>query len=305
MPVQVGVADWRLPVRGADAVVMAARAGADGVALDLGGSGRGPDLGAPGRVDRVSEACARTGIRPLALAANHLNDLGITAEPHSVTGRRVRRLVEHLLDTASALGAPLVIVPSFRSSSITNRTDLDLTAVMLSWAAREAAARGLILAHENVLSATDALWLARRVGSDALRFQLDTWNPVAAQLDVPGLVAALDGRWADQVHLKDGPPVTGRTPPLGQGVAEISATLAAFGALVASPVRALIVEGDYRSRADQQTLCADVSFARKMASGVPGLATPLGSDPRWRDRGMSDWDTPGRRSKHPMRRVRR
>ncbi|GLW93243.1 hypothetical protein Aglo03_40590 [Actinokineospora globicatena] len=49
---QIGLVDWRLPVSGPDAVVLAAELGVDGLQVDLGGPGRAPELDG---VDRLRE----------------------------------------------------------------------------------------------------------------------------------------------------------------------------------------------------------------------------------------------------------
>ncbi|GHF24339.1 sugar phosphate isomerase/epimerase family protein [Streptomyces fumanus] len=267
---RVGVTGWRLPAGGAEAVRLAARAGADGVQLDLGGPGRGAPLDGPAATEAVREAVAATGVELLALTANTLNDIGLTAAPGSADAAHARAVLVRLLDTARLLGVAQVFVPSFRRSAIDTPADLARTAAVLGWAAREAEARGLLLASENALPADRALELVDRVGSPAFRLLLDTYNLRAAGLDAARWTEATGLHLADQVHLKDG--VDGRPgPPLGAGDGRLEEVLAAYARTGPRP-RALVLENDYRD-GDPGPLDADLAWARRAADRLAARPT--------------------------------
>jgi sugar phosphate isomerase/epimerase len=254
----VGLAEWRLPAAGVEAVRLAAALGADGVQLDLGGPGRGEWIDAPGRIDALRAEAGHRNVRLLALAGNHFNDVGLTSAP-----RIVRPLLERLLDAAVALTVPLVFVPSFRRSAIDGPDAFDRTAQALRWAAARAEERDLVLANENVLTGERARALADAVGSPAFRLVLDTFNPVAAGLRADALVAALADLLADQIHLKDGPPDRGPSPLLGAGAGRLAETVDALHEHRVR-VRALVLENDYRD-GDAARLAADLAWARRRA----------------------------------------
>ncbi|MDH2427320.1 TIM barrel protein [Sphaerisporangium sp. TRM90804] len=256
----IGLAEWRLPRSGADAVRYGARVGAEGLQLDFGGPGRGEWADAPGRARALREASAATGVALLALAGNVLNDVGLAPAPGGPAEARVRRLLARLLDTARELAVPLAFVPSFRRGAIKGPAAFARTARTLAWAAAEAEARGLLLASENVLRVAGARALVEAVGSPAFRLVLDTFNPVHAGLDCARLVAGTAPWLADQVHLKDGPPPVGETPPLGRGSGRLEATLAALGRRRAR-VAALVLENDYRGGGADR-IAADLAWAR-------------------------------------------
>ncbi|WP_344056781.1 TIM barrel protein [Sphaerisporangium rubeum] len=263
-PPMVGLAEWRLPSSGAGALRLAAQAGADGMQVEFGGPGRGEWADAPGRVAVLREAASAANVRLLAVAGNVLNDVGLPAPPGGPAETRVRRLLTRLLDTARDLGVPLAFVPSFRRSAIDGPIAFTRTARALAWAAREAHARGLVLASENVLPEAAACRLVATVASPAFRLVLDTFNPVGAGLDPAGLTAGLAPALADQVHVKDGPPATGDTPPLGRGQGRLDATLAVLGRHRV-PVRALVLENDYRG-GREHLIAADLAWARTAAA---------------------------------------
>ncbi|MEV0640887.1 TIM barrel protein [Streptomyces sp. NPDC050619] len=256
----IGLAGWRLPGDHFDAVELAGGMGTDGVQLDLGGPGRGPWLDAAGTVDRLRDDCARYGVRPLAVAGNTLNDIGLNAPVGSQDALRARRILIRVLDTAVALGTPLAFVPSFRRSAIDDLRDLRRTAAVLSWAAREAQARGLLLANENGLDPRRARTLADEVAAPSFRLLLDTYNPRAAGLDVLALIEATHEWIAPQIHLKDGTNGVVTRELLGEGDGRVWEALAALQAQE-HPPEALILENDYRD-GDMTRLALDIERVR-------------------------------------------
>ncbi|MFD5465940.1 sugar phosphate isomerase/epimerase family protein [Kitasatospora sp. NPDC127059] len=257
-----GPAGWRLPAGHVDAVELAHRAGADGLQLDLGGPGRGPWLDAPGTLERILDACARHGVRPLAVAGNTLNDIGLHAPTGSQDALRARHVLIRVLDAAQALGAPLAFVPSFRRSAITDRPELARTATVLAWAAAEARARGLLLANENDLDPLRARDLVERVAADGFRLLLDTYNPRVAGVDAVALVEAVHPWLAPQVHLKDGTGGSVTQGLLGDGDGPVREALAALAAHGFTP-EALVLENDYRD-GDPARLARDLHRARTL-----------------------------------------
>ena len=268
---RIALADWRLPVRGEAAVDLAFRHRVPGLQFDLGGPRRGPWLDGPGQLTRLARTARCAGVAPLGLAGNVLNDIGLTAAEGTLDAGRVRAVLDRLLDAAGELGAPLVFVPSFRRSAIDGDRALLRTAEVLHAAARQAQARGLLLASENTLAPGAALRLAEQVASPAFRLLLDTYNPRAAGRDPRALVAAAGALLADQVHVKDGPDGDGCTPLLGDGDGDIAATLDAL-AEQAVPVRALVLENDHRG-GDPDRLAADLERLRALAERPRGRRT--------------------------------
>jgi L-ribulose-5-phosphate 3-epimerase len=259
----VALADWRLPVRGEEAVDLAHRHRVRALQFDLGGPGRGPWLDAPGRLARLARTARYAGVVPLAVTGNVLNDIGLTAPEGSPEAGRARDVLTRLLDAAEELGAPLVLVPSFRRSALDGERAFRRTVSVLRAAAGRAAARGLLLAGENALAPRDALRLVAEVASPAFRLLLDTYNPVAAGVDPVELVAVAGAHLADQVHVKDGPDGPDGTALLGDGDGGPAATL---GALVRHdvPVRAYVLENDHRG-GDADRLAEDLRRLRALA----------------------------------------
>ncbi|MCX5124676.1 sugar phosphate isomerase/epimerase [Streptomyces sp. NBC_00347] len=261
-----GLVDWRLPVRGEAAVDLAFQHRVEGLQFDLGGPGRGPWLDKPGTaggaVGRLRRTASAAGVTPLGVAANVLNDIGLTAAAGTLAAARVRSVIDRLLDVAWELGVPLVFLPSFRRSAIDGEAALMRTAEVLRWAAAQAQAHGLLLANENVLPAHQALRLVEEVGSPAFRLLLDSYNPVGAGIDVPDLVEATAPFLADQIHLKDGPGAASG-PLLGDGDGRVEETVDAVARHLPG-VHAVVLENDHRD-GDRTRLRADLERARALA----------------------------------------
>ena len=202
MSVSIGLADWRLPVNGPEGVYLAAEVGAEGIQLDLGGPERAPWLDNPQRLKAIQNAIADTGVHPLAVSANVMNDIGLCAKSGSPAAKDVLNIISRAIDAASALDVGLVFLPSFRRSEIINHAALIRTAEVLQWACTEAQRRGLLLATENVLTPHDLLKLIRLVDSVTLRVVLDTGNPLKVRQSPLGIVKVAAKWIAPQIHIK-------------------------------------------------------------------------------------------------------
>ncbi|WP_158843836.1 sugar phosphate isomerase/epimerase family protein [Saccharothrix deserti] len=262
---RIGLVDWRLPVSGPRAVVLAAELGADGIQLDLGGPGRAPWLDERERLRELRAVLADTGVVPLAVSANTLNDIGLTAADGTAAAERVRQVVDRALDVAVEIGAGLVFLPSFRRSAIDGPSALARTAEVLRWACAEARRRNLLLANENVLAPPDLRELIEQVGSPALRVVLDTGNLAVSGVDPVAVVREAGPVLADQVHVKsaaDRKPLTSADSAVVEALAEVGRA----GVVI----NALVLENDYRD-GDFVRVSADLDWLKaRFAIRSPG-----------------------------------
>jgi len=258
-PMNIGLADWRLPVSGRDAIYLAAEVGVEGIQLDLGGPGRSPWLDNPQTLKAISEALTETQVHLLAVSANVLNDIGLCAEPASSASREVRNIISRAIDTADTLGAGLVFFPSFRRSEITNQTELVRTAEVLHWACSQALQRGLLLATENVLNPDNLLKLIRMVNSANFRVVLDTGNPLKVGQSPLGVVKVAANLIAPQIHIK----VMDENSPLtcsDQIILDVINSLNNKESFVST----LVLENDYRDGVISR-LKSDICWLKKYA----------------------------------------
>ncbi|XUX70741.1 sugar phosphate isomerase/epimerase family protein [Agrobacterium sp. rho-13.3] len=252
-----------MPVSGPDAVLLAARLGADGIQLDLGGPGRTPWLDEADRLRALQSVLVETGVSPLAISVNVLNDIGLTAKEGTAAARQVRLLINRAFDVAVELGIRLVLVPSFRCSAIDTPLALASTARRLRWACAEAQKRDLLVATENVLAPIQLQQLMTRVGSPNLRVMLDTGNPRSVGLDPLSVLQAAGSMLADQIHIKN---PDGDTPLS----VEDPAILKTIEALrwTDFTIDALVLENDYRN-GELDRISADLGWLRLQTAAHP------------------------------------
>ncbi|GLW93244.1 sugar phosphate isomerase/epimerase family protein [Actinokineospora globicatena] len=253
---QIGLVDWRLPVSGPEAVLLAAELGVDGLQVDLGGPGRAPELDEPGRLRGLRSAFGDTGVAPLAVSVNVLNDIGLTAPEGTEGARRVRGVISRALDLAGSVGAGLVFLPSFRRSAIDGAQALARTVEVLRWACDEAGRRELLLANENVLTPDDLRELVRRVDSPSFRVVVDTGNIAVFGLTSAEVIDAAGPLVANQVHVKNADavkPLALEESPVVDALAELDRA--------GVTITALVLENDHRD-GDLARVAADLDWLR-------------------------------------------
>ncbi|MCM2453550.1 sugar phosphate isomerase/epimerase family protein [Agrobacterium vitis] len=254
--VRVGLVDWRLPVSGPLAVMLAAQLGVDGIQLDLGGPRRAPWLDEPKRLHELQLTLAGSGLVPLAISANVLNDLGLTAKEGTSLANDVRNVIIRALNVAAELGVDLVFLPSFRRSAITDPPTLTRTAEILRWACDEASQRKILLATENVLAPKQLRTLMALVDSSNFRVVLDTGNISNLGADPVAILRTAGAALARQVHIKntnDQQPLRAPPPAVLNTLAELRQS--------SVPINAMILENDYRN-GELNRITADIGWLR-------------------------------------------
>jgi hypothetical protein len=267
---QIGVALWKVGDRGLAGFETAAAAGLDHVHIDLGGPNRGPDLTDIGVLAAFDTASRRFALPITALAVNRLNDLGLTAPNGSKEALEVRRSILHAIRVADCLRMPRIIIPGFRQSLVRTPEDVAKTAEVLRFALGPAQAAGITLAYESGLDAERTLQILQAVGQSGICVQFDTGNPAIYGHSAASNWARLADVASPDVHLKDALGVSVEADvPLGDGVAELEFTFAAFARQLRP--KSFTLEGDYsddsgrRIRRDLARL--NILIRRSMLSG--------------------------------------
>jgi sugar phosphate isomerase/epimerase len=295
---QIGVALWKVGDRGLAGFETAAAVGLDHVQVDLGGPNRGPDLTDVAVVAAFNATSRRFALPITALTINRLNDLGLTSPKGSEEALEVRRCILQAVRVAGLLRVPRIIIPGFRQSLVRTPQDAATTAEVLRFALGPAQAAGISLAYECGLDAEGTLQILHAVGQPGVSVQFDAGNPAIYGHCAASLWARLANVAELDVHLKDAGGVSVETSvPLGDGVAELELTFAAF-ARQQRP-RSFTLEGDYsiepefrirRDLARLKTLirramlpggrdCAD-GVGHEAESGVPAMAGTVSASMR-------------------------
>jgi hypothetical protein len=267
---KIGVALWKVGDRGLTGFETAAAAGLDHVHVDLGGPNRGPDLTDIGVLAAFDATSRRFALPITALAVNRLNDLGLTAPKGSQEALQVRRSILHAIRVADCLRVSRIIIPGFRRSLVRTPKDVSRTAEVLRFALDPAQAVGITLAYESGLDCERTLQILQAIGQPGICVQFDTGNPAIYGHSAASIWARLADVASPDIHLKDalGVSVEGNVP-LGDGVAELELTFAAF-ARKPRPT-SFTLEGDYgddsgpRVRRDLARL--EILIRRSMLSG--------------------------------------
>lgn len=255
-PILIGLVDWRLPYSGYKAVRLSKELGVDAIQLDLGGPNRAPWLDEPHNLRLLKNTLIDSNITPLAIAANVINDIGLTAEVGSASYFQVKKIVIRALDIAEKIGANLVIIPSFRLSAINNLLSFYRTAEILQWACSEAKDRELFIATENILLPKQLMLLISLVNSSNLRIILDTGNLALAGVNPISIINIASHILSGQIHIKN----SINTNSLNTNNSDVSCPLLELNNLQLK-IESLVLENDYRD-GDIERIKSDINWLK-------------------------------------------
>ena len=213
---------WGLPADGPmRGICMAAELGLDGIELDIGSYEAGLPLSRPEVRASFSEWRESYQVAYPSLAVNALCQHGMS-EPGA--GQVAQACIARAVETAAALGIPLVQLPSFVAGDITTDEGFASTVECLRYACQLAEPAGIFIGSENPLPAEDQLRLVSAVAHPSLRLYFDTRNHYSMRgLDTPSILEAVYPH-VIEVHLKDGTR-DGRQTLLGEGDASLFASM--------------------------------------------------------------------------------
>ena len=212
-----GIAEWCVPVAGPAVCRMAAEAGLDGIELNLGLFEHNLPL-TDAHVRRYYlDAQQKFGVGFAGLAVNAL-DASFAMPPENEQRARERRFIlEAAVDTAAAMGIPIVQVPNFWDNAIKNHDELVLAADFLRAACERAEKHDIIVSSENPMGVEENLELMDLVNRPNFRLYFDTENPVYfSKTPTPDMLRAYGDRVC-QIHVKDGTDEQMSCRLLGQG----------------------------------------------------------------------------------------
>jgi sugar phosphate isomerase/epimerase len=141
-----------------------------------------------------------------SLAITTLGKFGVnmTAPAGSDSKKLALLAVRRGVDTASAMGIPMIMIPSFFDDEMKTDSDLRETAECLKYACDYAAAKNIVISTENLLSAEATLELIDLVGKDALKVYFDTQNyKLFMKYNTQEIFTRLLP-YICQIHVKDG-----------------------------------------------------------------------------------------------------
>lgn len=202
--IKLGIAEWSVPITGPRTCHYVAKAGLDGLQVDLGSAAAGYPMSRALIREEYQQAASDAGIELVALAANELCIDGLDVAPDSDGGRRARATMAAAISAAAVLDLDLVQFPCFEGSYISTAEQRQNMADGLRFACNLAADHGMTVSTENVLSIAETVELFERVDADNLKVFFDMQNYMLNRgLDQVVQLDALYDRVA-QAHAKDG-----------------------------------------------------------------------------------------------------
>lgn len=212
-----GIAEWCVPVAGPAICRMAAEAGLDGVELNLGEFEHNLPL-TDAHVRRYYlDAQQKYGVEFAAIAVNALDNSFAMPPENEQRAQERRFILAAAVDTAAAMGVPIVQVPNFWANAIKNREEMEMAAGFLREACERAEKHGILVASENPMTVEENLELMDLVDRANFRLYFDTENPVYfSGADTAQMLRAYGDRVC-QIHVKDGTDEQMSCRPLGEG----------------------------------------------------------------------------------------
>lgn len=261
MTYKFGILQHILGLSGDELFSTATELGFDGVELTIFDSAESEWFGAAGRA-KVRAHTADEGIAIPSAALLEFNQYGYTSGEPAVRQRTTDALLRSI-DWAHEVGIPLLLIPFFGESEITNTQSLSRVVDGLRSVSNAADQAGVVLGVESSLDAATNLDLLTRVESPSVRLYYDVCNAAfwghPAETDLKPL-----GDVVVQIHLKDG-----NTGPwdayLGEGFVDFEAVSRTF---VDIGYRGWLVLESFTAGDRLADTARNLAFARQLFDGL-------------------------------------
>ncbi len=186
-----------------DAFSRAAQAGADGLEVCYSNENDALSLGKADHVRQLTDLAGSSGVAVSSMA------LGVLCRERTLLGDDKHKdvaldIVERALDTAAAVGAPVLLVPFFGKNMIDLEADLHKACNALSELVDSAEQAGVIIGVESTINFNQQHYMLEDLGATGwVRSYLDTGNALARKLDLPTGIRDLATEAIAGIHFKD------------------------------------------------------------------------------------------------------
>ncbi len=201
---KIGICHWSLPMEGPYACKTAAEIGLDGIQLDIGHSSRGFLLSKDFVQEAYLKMAEKYGISFPAITIRELDEVAMT-DPEGTENRELmNEALIKTIDAAEALDIPIVMVPSFVESEITNDAEYKEAVKYLQDGCDYAEGKDIIIATENTLSVDGIKGLIEDVNRPNIKLYFDSQNHyLHKDYNIAEMVDQLIDHIC-QIHFKDG-----------------------------------------------------------------------------------------------------
>lgn len=182
----------------------AKQAGLDGVEVRVGNAADRLEIADTVVRQKYKDQMKETGLVISSLMMGLLNSEPLASDP------RGPAWLEQSIDGARDLGAKVILVAFFGKGNLLDenkqlkKDDVDVVVKRLKAAAPRAKDAGVILAIENLLSASQNTEILDRIGHESVRIYYDVYNLMGQGYDVPAEIRSLRQQIA-MFHFKNGP----------------------------------------------------------------------------------------------------
>jgi sugar phosphate isomerase/epimerase len=200
--------------RGPEALAFAKELGLEGVEIEAHDGreiGESLDCMNADAQKRYLDEAQKTGVAVSSVCMGHMNSYPVWDDP------RAKAWIEGTIDATAALGAKHILVPFFGKADLraqgSDRPDAakrEKSIAVLKACAPRAEAKGVALCIESYLEASDAMAMAKAVGSPAVRVYYDFGNSSVRGYDVPKEIRTLGKDYLAIVHFKNHDDLLGR-----------------------------------------------------------------------------------------------
>lgn len=168
----------------------------------------------------IRQCMLATGVSVVSICADYFVDHQLL-RVSDAERRRHLEVLKVLIERASQLEAPVIVLPILEAGELLDTSDDALLLESLKESIALAHARGVTLALESNTSADRYLNLVKQAADPALSICFDTGNRTAHGLDIVADIHLL-APYVSEVHIKDRL-LKGPNVPLGEGAAPLHA----------------------------------------------------------------------------------
>ena len=203
--IKIGCVAWGLPGGGYFAPEIAAKAGLDGIQLELESYQQGYPLAQREVMEGYLEAGKRLGIQYPAIVLNDVMENEFIHGRMTEHGRIAYDQMELAVETAAVMGIDKIMLPNFLANLITEESHIVHTVEALRFACRKARDKNIDILTENALDWKRQIQHLQDVGSDNLKVHFDTQNfKFNFDMDQCEQLQGLYPHMDKQLHVKDG-----------------------------------------------------------------------------------------------------
>ncbi|UCB47326.1 MAG: sugar phosphate isomerase/epimerase [Spirochaetota bacterium] len=174
--IKIGVCQWAFPLEGPYSCIVASQLGLEGVELELGEYEHNFPISNKMIQGIYREVRDEYGIEYPSIAVNALLKNSMNNEETTEKGKIARLAIQRAVETADALGIPVIQLPSFIDGEIKSDEDFERTVDCLRYACGLVEGKNITIATENLLSSNDNKRILEKVDRPQMKIFFDLQN---------------------------------------------------------------------------------------------------------------------------------